>query len=251
VLGLDFEAFLMLLVGVALGIKFRLLLGRPHAWLLISAYVPSLYLLHEMTQIRVAVALAFAYLAGNQILAGRKWRAWTSMLVGVSMHASVMVFMPLLFASRPWLQRSRLSSPYTIAVVLLPALAVYLLLDYLGNLNPLMQLYMDASGDLEVNLLSIRSVALVVLLLIGAVGYRGFSPAAKIQVLVGLAGVASFLALSSWPTLAHRTLELSLFSYLLWVTVVPRVYSIPATVGFLALSGYLGYRQVVIDPLFL
>jgi hypothetical protein len=248
---LPFEAFLAVTAAISLGLKFHLFNLRPLRWLLILIYVPTLYLLHEMTQIRVGLAVGFAYLAMDYQFSGRRSKAWIYMLVAVSIHATMLIFVPVLALSREWLSKQSLFAPMPIAMIISPALAVGALLGYFEAINPMVSFYIEALGHADVNLLSARSVALALIALIGVAGFEHFGARARLLVVIGLAGIGLFLSLAAVPTFAHRCLELTLLAYLLWVTSVPGKYAVSASAVLTVLAAFIGYRQLFIDPLFL
>ncbi|MFZ9988552.1 MAG: EpsG family protein, partial [Candidatus Nanopelagicales bacterium] len=89
--GLSYAAFGYLAVLAALAIKFRVfrrLLG-PAAVYAVLAYISSLFILHELVQIRLAIALALFGLGVEWWLDGRRVWAVISTAVATSMHVSI------------------------------------------------------------------------------------------------------------------------------------------------------------------
>jgi hypothetical protein len=106
----DFSLFLLLSASIALSIKIYLLSLRKFTWILLVFYVLILYPLHDMTQIRAAIAMAMTYLAFD-FLIKRKWHhAIPLFALGVLFHYSVLIFSPFLLIPLKWLVKQNIAS---------------------------------------------------------------------------------------------------------------------------------------------
>lgn len=251
-IGLAFKNFLILAAAIALGIKFFLFFKRPYPWLLMVAYVPCLYLLHEMTQIRVALASAFFYLSVDSLLDKKPWQARSLFLIGIFFHSSFLIFLPLFIIRISWLKKEKAAFLY---IIILTAIIITILNNlepikpFLLTFNPLTTSYIEKTYQNQLNYFSSQLVLLFVSC-VGVFAYRVSTPNARIQIMIGIIGFMLFYTTASFPIFAHRLFEICIFSYFLWVTSVPQNFAIPATGGLLLFAAYMGYRSLFIDPLF-
>jgi hypothetical protein len=86
------------------------------------------------------------------------------------------------------------------------------LLDFYTNVD-----FLD-EGILKPNPFSLRSIAFVLLLLIGTYNLRIMPNEALPWFYVSFFGVVSYYVLSLFPTVAHRLFELTMISNLVWAT---------------------------------
>ena len=258
VFGLNFETFLVLVAGIALGVKFFLFSQRPYFWILIVAYIPNLYLLHEMTQIRIAIGMALFYLAVENQFKEKKIWAIALFFLGIMFHASLLIFLPLFFITQLGIAKKRLLNldftSYLVLSIVISALALFNFREasqLMEILNPQSTIYIEDIYKFQtVNYFSARNIVLFFLSCIGVIFYKKATYNAKLHIMIGIYGLICFIALSSYPVYSHRLLELCSFSYFLWVTIVSRIYSLIASSLLLTLGFYLGYRQIFIDPIF-
>lgn len=149
-LGADYGLFASSLILLSLSIKFALLY-RHCAWPLaaIASYVGLFYFLHEYTQIRVAVALAFAFLATSALAAGKPIRAGIWLLAGALFQSSILVVGLgfVLYLALSSLRGALLMGMAALASGFL--LARLSLLDLLTVANPLLLAYVENAADFD------------------------------------------------------------------------------------------------------
>lgn len=211
ILDLDFHSFLFSIAAISLSIKIGLLRGCKQFWVLIVCYALSLYLIHEMTQIRASLGIALGYWAAWLAHRGKFRAAIACLALGVSMHYSVMVFIVLIGIPLFWdLQRPR---PPISALMLIGAGAgaISAIALYFSSLNPLIDAYATQFED-QINLFSIRNLIIAAFLVTSILRYQEYSPEARAHIFFLMAGAAFFLGASSIPPIAHRFLELTVFS---------------------------------------
>ena len=91
-LGASYSTFYLVLVSLALGLKLHLIWRYTNSPVLAAlAYLMLFYPLHEYTQIRVAVAMGFAYLAIHEGLQRKIYNALILLLLALFFHYSVVV----------------------------------------------------------------------------------------------------------------------------------------------------------------
>lgn len=101
------------------------------------------YFLHDFTQVRVAVALAWSFVALAELLRGHRWRWLLLMLIATGFHASsamLMLYMPLLLASGRW--RWFATAALTGALLI----AIPLSLSSLGAFDARAEVHADVTG---------------------------------------------------------------------------------------------------------
>lgn len=207
-LGLGYTSLFVLLSGFSLGCKFYLFeryLSSPV--MAAVSYILAFYLLHEYTQIRAAVGIAFALL-GVHALLGRRWIAFAFFtILGILFHYS-MVVMPLVaLGSRQIKGRAVVVLGALVLIAgstVLPAVQ-QLIVDLFSALNPLTTAYVynDLNTD-SANILSFASIMTV-----GILGWTIAMPTTfreeYLRVFFGMA-LTSYLSL----VLLRDSLELAL-----------------------------------------
>ncbi len=168
-LGLGYESLFVVLAGFSLGCKFYLFeryLASPV--LAAVSYVLAFYLLHEYTQIRAAIGIAFALLSVHALVE-RRW-LWFGLftVAGVLFHYSMAVI-PLVALASLQVRGRGLVALGALALVagstLLPVIQ-RLIIDLFSVLNPLTTAYVY--NDLNIasaNILSFASVMTVGIIL--------------------------------------------------------------------------------------
>ena len=231
--GAPYGLFATSLVGLSLGIKF-VLIQRHTQWPLLASlcYVALFYFLHEYTQIRAAVAIAFGLLASVSFARGDKVRAALWLLVGATFQSSVLA-LGLGFALYMALA-SATSLIFVAAAALLGAMLVadVSLLDLASTFNPLVISYVENAGDFETP----NKYSPAVLLLVAAILFaarpalRSSDTFWKLSLLMCVLALASFFALFDIAIIANRMLQL--FSvYVIFLSFQFRAFEVSALAG--------------------
>lgn len=247
--------FTVLLIGVALvslTLKFRLLASYGKLAPALLVYVLVLLPLHEMTQIRVALALAFSYVAIAYNLEHPathfNGRSLALLALGATFQASVLVLLPF---SVGFTQRIfRRPTLCFVTFGLLPSAAVWLLMRYFVAINPLIVTYINAADEYAANPLSARNITLIVLVCIGAFSLDRMPPSRRPWYFLSLMGVCLWYGMIAVPVFAHRLLELTLMACLFWIPVLPRSRRLASWALLILFSLYQFYSLIMIDPLF-
>lgn len=118
--GASYGTYATVLAGTSLAIKFQLIYRRTR-WpiLAILAYCGIFYPIHEYTQIRAAVAIAFALVSVEYYLNARYWSAMVWLALGILFHSQVALV--AIVMSIFWIIRQR---PNT-AIFCLVAIALF------------------------------------------------------------------------------------------------------------------------------
>lgn len=247
-LGLSFYFLLFISSFISLSPKL-FLIYKNRSWAFWGIlYLLILYPLHEMTQIRVSIALGFGYLA--LYFSTREelsFRVITLSVLAVLFHWTLLCFVPFIVAVSFFKKRN---ITLIFSIILAPALVVYFLLGFLDRLNPQVIQIINSASLTQANPFSSRNVVFLTIVFIGLANInrieRDFLPWLYLSVF----GVSFWYGMMEIPVFAHRVFELTIFSYFLWVPRLPK-YSRAISMTFLSvLSIYLFISSLFIDPLF-
>ena len=168
ILGLPYAVYASVLVGLALTVKFTCFYrycDRPLLACLV--YCASFYPLHEYTQIRIAVALAFGLIGCLASTRGRLVEAAIWIAIGALFHTSELVLglgVGLAVLIRlPW----RLATSYIMAVLV----TIYFVfptdpISLLTIANPFAREYIEGISDDVPNLIAVENVVIAVSILL-------------------------------------------------------------------------------------
>lgn len=211
----DIVTFAVLMCA-GLAIKLYVL-GRATTTRLALCLVVLLYFarflpLHELTQLRIALALAFAMLA---VVRCRGLTFWIAVTAGLLMHYSVIVLMPILLL---WRMLDHSPARYTrheyllwlsaMGIVATVGLTIQHFLEPLSLAFVTLDMYSNAGfGDDRVNPLSL-SVLVDAMLLLTALPLTVNRPRLRFWWWVQAMALTLFFVLADFPVLAHRTREM-------------------------------------------
>lgn len=187
--------------------------SRSVAIVLAFVYIMRFMPLHEMTQLRIAVALAFVMVA---VVARSPRIFWLCLTAGLLTHYSTAALIPLLVMRRAAIRnpdgyRSHEFITWLLLIVSVSAVGLVIdrLLEPMAGLFAVINLYSNAGfGDLEVNLFSLAIVADAIFLLGTLPFFRHSSAVLRFWILVQLLGLLIFVCLKDFPVLAHRFREM-------------------------------------------
>ena len=254
-LGMDFAQYYAFLAGSALLLKFRLLWKYTSAPIIAAAvYLMVLYPLHEYTQIRAALAIAFAFTAMDAYLEGKRFIAFVLLVVGVLFHVTAIVLGGAAFLVFLVVKRS----PVVVAALFTATAFVGFLLiskvtDILQKANPLAAKYIDqAFLNQPPNVFSGENILLFALIVSSAVLLRpwqarkdGFFYYLSFWTLI------TYVAFLKVPLFAHRISEAFIFPCLLFAFRFDDLHRsrIPSVILILS-GGWMVYEAVIQGLLF-
>jgi hypothetical protein len=217
IFGTSFNFFIGCLAAVSLGIKFWLFKRYLHYPVIgMFLYVAIFFPIHEYTQYRVALSLAFGYLAIHLMLE-KRW-GWTVLLfaVSLSLHGSSLIMIALCLVGYILPGNKAL-----LAVLGVTATLGFLFEDLrevfdqiLLAINPLTVSYLEN----EANLSALRISSINNLLLIGVcffcivLGYHHRSRYHMIFLSLTLASFVPIIFLSESPIIGQRAKEVLFFA---------------------------------------
>lgn len=249
-LNVPFQVALVITTIAALTPKVRIIASHPYAAFWFLYYLCAVLLLHEYTQVRIALAMGCALVTMSRVvvigtidLRGLLWAA-----AAIWIHPSVVVFTPW------WLCWSWLAGRPGL-MVLLSTLPILLPLDFAANFAAILH---PASGELMPthqewpagNPLSARNLLLISLAAIGVVNLTRIPSRVRPVVGISLGCLSLWYATYTAPVIAHRVLELSLILPMFWVSYLPPFARRLSMVLVGCLGALLGYLFVT-DPTFL
>jgi len=224
VLNFDYEPFAAILVAVGLIMKLYLIHRYlRYAWMATIVYFLLLYPLHDYTQIRVSMGIAFGFWA-MQFMLSRRWlMAALALAVAVLFHYTMLVFIGALLAAliipnRNWVIAGTIVG--VITLVLSESL-LNLVTLFAGWFNPLADLYTNqiARGllDQNVSLISAFNIPLYCAL-VASVMYRWFDEDRyrRVTALLAMFSVLVMLLFLSLPIFAHRLREVFMLAFILF-----------------------------------
>jgi hypothetical protein len=248
-LGLDFAQYYAALVAGSLLLKFRLLWKHTSAPIIAAlVYLMILFPFYEYTQLRAAVAFAFAYTAIDAYLDGKWFAALLWLGLGTLMHITAIVvgggavLVMLIFRWAPVLAVAFFS-----VVAVSMSLVVSASVRFLQNVNPLAAKYIETAFlNKTPNLFSVENILIFLLIVSSAFLLRpwqmrknGFFYYLSFWTLIMCAALIKF------PVFAHRLEDAFIFSCLLFAFRFDDSHQsrIPALIMILA-GGWMAYRSV-------
>ncbi|MDZ4077997.1 EpsG family protein [Hydrocarboniphaga sp.] len=238
-LGLSINYLFVFYAVISLSAKIRAFYAlTPLPAVALAIHVSRFYLLHEMTQIRASVAIAFVLLALWQWTEGRRRAATFLWVIALSFHTSALLalILPFLSGNRP-VSRLWLFAPWAALAAALAGVTADLVLVEVATRVGLgkiaiyiQQLQPDVSSDINV-LSPIFLVATLtsslLILMQRAILFPGSSAVSAILRVYAVAPCIFYL-FSGFPVLAYRAAELLLAVQpiaLSYFCAIPRVRS--------------------------
>ena len=225
----SFHVFLFLVAFISLNIKLYLFSKNKHFGLIVFIYLVMLFPLHEMTQVRAALAIAFAYLGLYKATFEKSHiiERLLYVILAVNSHISTLVIAPFILMPQIANKRSSLlilllgSSFALLFPILISIMSEYLFETSTGALLSFYTaLDLDELGITKPNPFSMRSITFVILLFIGLYNLRVMPKEALPWFYVSFFGIVSFYSMADFPTIAHRLFELTMISNLVWATAL-------------------------------
>jgi len=218
-IGMSFTQYYTILVAISLALKFRLIWKHTSAPIVAAIiYLLLLYPFYEYTQMRAAIAYAFAYAAIDKYLDGRRETALLLAIVAVLFHNSAIALvagaiMVLLVSKRPPIFVAGLFA----AMAIISSFMISPLIPNLQLASPLIAAYMDKGLYHAPPLLYGRNVILLFILVCSTIFLRPWQTQRDgFFYYLNFWALMSFLALLRIPVFAFRISEAFIFSFFLF-----------------------------------
>lgn len=244
----SFTALLFFIAACSLTIKIYLILKLPNYWYWMTAYFLMLFPLHEMTQIRAAMAIGIGYLALHLSL-DRKSRflPFLFFILAATFQSSILILLPFfLFTSF----LTRFDWRIFFIVILLPIATLHPIIEYLSYLNPLVTNALNSTIETKPNPISILNLLLILISAVGILSAKKLPPNKLPWLYLSAMGLGLWYGFMSIPIFAHRLLELTMFSYFFWIPYLPNKRRVFVMTLFFILVIYMFIRASFIDRLF-
>jgi len=255
VLNFEYESFAAILVAVGLAMKLYLIHRYlRYAWLATIIYFLLLYPVHDYTQIRVSIGIAFGFWA-MQFMLSRRWLiALLALTVAVLFHYTMLVFIAALFVAlvipnRKWVIAGGIAALLFLA---LSESVAGFVTTFAGWFNPLADIYTNeiARGllDQDVNLFSPYNLCFY-FAIIAALAYRWFDADRyrRVTALLAMSSVVVMLLFLSLPIFAHRLREVFMFAFILFAFRDARREIEWAPAFFIFLAGLVSFIAAIQD----
>ena len=252
-LGAPYGLFSFFLVALSLAIKFSLI-HKYTKWPLVAifCYISLFYFLHEYTQIRAGVALAFGLLASFAYCENRFFRSAILLLIAATFQSSILA-LGLGFA----IYSSTKSPKYLVFYLVIFFTLLFLLqkvsiIEMASMLNPLILAYINEASDFDppnkyspANILLLMSIMFSLSLAIKdrILGHR-------MSLIMCILALVTFFAFYSFPLMANRMFGLySIF--VIFLSFNFRGFGLPSIAGvatvlnaFWALRNAIGQQLI-------
>ena len=244
----DFGIFLFFVAIVSLSIKFYLLSRLPYFFYWVILYFAMFLFIHEMTQIRVALAIAFGYWAlYSAYSGGRLLTRIILLIVAACFQFSILILIPFVVF---WKSLSRPSAIFSLLIVLIPSGILLAAGDTLSSFNPMVVGILESAEMQEVNPFSLKNVFLLFIALIGFVSIKEIPSRSIPWYYLSLMGLGLWYGLMDIPVFAHRLLEIAMLSYFFWIPYLPPRQRLLAMAILFWLGVYLLIYSFFITPFF-
>jgi hypothetical protein len=216
---------LALLAALAFFLKWsalaRLSAGRLAFWGALVFYLVRFAPLHELTQIRLAIALALWMLALTQV---RRPTFWVLLILFPLTHYSTFVLVPLTWAWRmlvlqpdTYQRIERLIWSSALACVVVVGILLETVLQPLAALFSILDFYAKAGfGEDQVNVFNVPTLLNIGFWLLFAT-LRGSTPAQRFWLWTQLLAFSIFFAAREFPVIAHRMNEMLSLAWVLYL----------------------------------
>lgn len=242
----NFSFYLFVLCITSLYLKFYVLKNFRNFKTSILLYLLILFPLHELTQIRVSLALSFIYLSLLFLYQknDRSIRVALLFIAAILFHYSTLIFFPIILFWRHLKNRKPIFWVFLGALFLM--LIKLYIIEYSSILNPTLL----AVESTEANIFSSRNILLFLVLLIGAIRWKEIMVDLRPFWFISLYGFVLWGIFYDAPVFAHRFFEMTFFSYFIWTSTLRGASLWASRVLLVTLAIYQTYKNILVDPLF-
>jgi len=247
----DIHVMLVALAFVSLAIKEFLFIKGNNALIITIFYLLGMGLLHEMTQIRVAIAISFVLLSFYYKSINRLYISFAIFLCSIMFHYSMAFFVMGFIIPNSWFLMNKLKIPMIFIYAIIAAITLYVIQGILVSNISIISLYASRADNESFNFASVRFIGLAFPLLIGVFSFNELSVFQKRCFIISLAAYAVSIPASLIPTVASRIFELGWVCFYFWVPGISSKKRKYTALFFLALvSLYFAIRNVYLEPIF-
>lgn len=244
----DFSFYIFALTFISISVKFYVLSRFRFFAVTAFIYLIILFPVHELTQYRVSISLAFVYLSFYTLHSNwAKWISYLIFLCAIFTHYSVAVLLPIVLCWHFLCKKSSIG----FSIFLLSAILLAVLKQFAYNGAVDLNATLLEGEVVSANIFSARNFILTIVLFVGLFNWSKFDPKIKPFIFVSMYGFVCWAIFYDIPVFAHRLFELSFFSYLIWVGFLSgsarrAAFSLLTILGF-----YLVYKYIYVDNYFI
>lgn len=251
ILDASIYVFFSFLAFLSLSIKAFLLFKNKNTFLILIIYMLSFGLLHEMTQIRVALAVSVVLLSFYFKCKDKFYTSIIFFILSLTLHYSMFFFALALFIPNRWLIEDKINAPSIFFYTLSAALVLYFTKDiFIANIK-MLQVYANRASDETFNYISVRFLGLIAPLIFGVYSFNDFNAFQKRCFIISLMSYMMTVPASFIPTLASRLFELGWLCFYFWVGGISEGFKKRISILFLvAVSIYFAVRNIYLEPIF-
>lgn len=250
ILNLQYEYLVIFLTLLTLSVKFYLFKSNLHSyWLAIISYIMLFYPIHEYTQIRASVAIAFSYIGLHLALDRKIFLPCVFFILGISFHSSIilMAVLSITILVIPKNYYIYIGISISIIIILFGNFISDILKIYFASLNPLISLYLDNSDfSIEANLFSGTNILLMLSLIYCL--FSGIYNKSRYHLTFFVISFISFIWLAVFqeaPVVALRTAYILFVSFIFLAFKEKLSYqTAPLQILVLLAAGWGFYRSV-------
>jgi hypothetical protein len=242
----SFPLLVFLLVFLSLFIKFNFYSRRGDWPILILIYSLCILVLYEFIQIRVAFAAAFCMISVAEACKIRSSFTRKSLwfLIALSFHTTSILFIPFIYLNSIFKKSNRF---YILIILSLAFLIGFFSKNILisitdGYLEALINFMAKDKAGEQVTIFSIRNIVLLLVMFIGFIRVKDINKNTLPFFYISLLGFVLWFGLLWFPMLAHRTLELTMFSTLVWLPEIKKDYRIIAYISLISFGSHYTYN---------
>ncbi|HEM8022171.1 TPA: EpsG family protein [Enterobacter ludwigii] len=251
VLNADIHVLLVVTAFISLTIKEYLFFKGSNTFLITIVYLMGMGLLHEMTQIRVAIAISFVLLSLHFKSNDRTKLSFLFFILSMLFHYSMAFFIMGLIIPNAWLANNKLKIPVIFLYAVIAAVVLYFIQGVLISNFSMIRLYASRADNESFNFASIRFMGLLLPLIIGVFSFNNLSVFQKRCFIISMAAYAISIPASLIPTIASRIFELGWTCFYFWVPGVSGKWNKLIALFFLTLvSVYFAVRNIYLEPIF-
>lgn len=218
------DTFIVTVAFISISIKVRLFTKYSYSLLgSLASYLAYYFYLHDVTQIRIGLAVCFIYISWFSLLQFKRLQFYIFGLLAISCHLSSIIFiLGHIFINYQNFSRNRknliLLFLFLLTIFSLTNNSIaFVALDFIGNLFNIEKVsyYLESHGEggfTQINFIRLIPHILFALLFFLNMRYWNKILIVNLLIQIYVCGIISFILLSPIPVLAYRISDILLFS---------------------------------------
>ncbi len=221
ILNENLNFYLFAVAFIPLYLKFYLLDKTKSPFYFIFLYFLMIYPLHEMTQIRAALSIGFFYFSVYYLFSKKFIKAIIFLLLSIFFHYSILVFLFNFLIINYLLNNKNKFLFSDILYLIGVAFLIHLFARDISFYFDVGTIYFGEKTD-SANIFSLRVFLFILIILLGIINFNYIFNHGYYWFYISLSGLIFYYSLIDYQVLACRLLEISYFSYFLWIDYLPK-----------------------------